>query len=124
MSGIKFDVDKLRYSLECPWARRESAAVLTYGSVKYEASNWRKIEKERYHDALRRHVGAMLIGEVVDPENQLLHASEAETCVHFLAGLELQENPELRKTFDERYKYAIKVAHEMRKDRLARLEAK
>lgn len=42
--GMKFDTGKLSYSLLPQAALSWTVAVLTYGSVKYDRSNWAKVD--------------------------------------------------------------------------------
>lgn len=117
--GVKDDSDKLRYDLIDLDAEAELAAVLTYGSYKYDANNWREVDdaKNRYFGAARRHLSKYMRGEVLDPENRLLHLSEAETCVHFLAALELATG---QYPLAERLPFAIAQAKRIKANRLGR----
>lgn len=89
---MKFDNNKLRYSLIPPIAMRELAKVLTYGAKKYKPNNWQKVDDlERYVDALYRHLEAWRSGETNDPESGLSHLSHAITNISFLLYLTITE---------------------------------
>lgn len=65
-------------------------AVLCYGVEKYEPRGWRKVEPERYEEALIRHIQAWLGGEWEDQETGLPHLSHAATNCLFLLWFEFQ----------------------------------
>lgn len=70
-------------------------AVREYGCKKYKnPENWRKVEPQRYIDALYRHWLAYLSGEKVDPESGLPHLWHLACNVAFL--IELEEKHENR----------------------------
>lgn len=71
--GIKYDKGKLRWSLLPMEELEEVVKVLDYGATKYAPNNWKKIDTERYMDALMRHMAAYLQGETEDPETKLHH---------------------------------------------------
>ena len=86
IKGIKFDNGKRRWSL-LPW--RELGAVidvLTTGAKKYSDNNWKYVEdgKNRYYDALMRHLTAWWDGEKNDPEDGLHHLAHAICNILFL----------------------------------------
>ena len=84
--GFKFDTGKLQYSLIPPETTQALAEVLTFGASKYAPNNWQIVEnaKQRYLDALYRHLTAFRLGEELDPESGLHHLSHALTNVAFL----------------------------------------
>lgn len=89
---MKFDENKLKYSLIPPEVLEELAKVFTYGANKYEINNWKKVDnKTRYVDALYRHMEAWRKGEKVDKESKLMHLSHAMTNIAFLIYFELKE---------------------------------
>ena len=92
-TGLKYDSGKLRYSLVPPIAMRALAEVLTFGALKYAPNNWQLVDngKERYLDALYRHLEAYRSGELVDPESNLPHLSHAITNIAFLLHFESKE---------------------------------
>lgn len=91
-AGLKSDADKPRWSLlmqGCAKALAGVAAVLTFGAKKYAAHNWKQVEnnKERYRDALYRHLNAIEGGELVDPESGLPHWDHVTCNALFLSQL-------------------------------------
>lgn len=64
-------------------------AIREYGCKKYhDPENWRKVEPQRYHDALYRHWLAYLEGEVNDPESGLPHIWHCACNIAFLIEME------------------------------------
>lgn len=90
MKGVKFDQGKLRYTLVPPRALRLIVEVLEFGAGKYSVGNWAKVPdaKQRYKDALLRHIYAYLEGETIDPESGVHHLAHAACCILFLLELE------------------------------------
>lgn len=89
--GRKDDAGKPRWGL-LPWRALGSVVdVLTYGAKKYAPHNWQKVPeaRERYEDALERHLVAWRLGENVDPESGLPHLAHAACCLLFLLAFEL-----------------------------------
>ena len=68
----------------------EMAKAMTFGSIKYEPENWRKVDnaQDRYLAALLRHASAISRGETHDPETGLHHAAHAMCCASFLVELQ------------------------------------
>lgn len=98
-TGMKFDCDKVRMDLLDVSAINQLAAVLTFGSKKYAAHNWRGgISTSRLLAALLRHVFNYLGGQDNDEESGLSHIAHAMCCCMFILGL--QHRPEL----DDRHK--------------------
>lgn len=118
--GMKFDTDKLSYSLLPRAALAWTTAVLTYGAIKYARGNWEHVEQwdERYYDALIRHLEAWRAGEYFDEETSLPHLAHAACCVVFLLGKQHPTLDELPK----RLAYALSVARKIRSSREARPE--
>jgi hypothetical protein len=98
--GTKYDKDKLQYSLIPPYALEQVAKVLTEGLKKYkERDNWQKVPdaKQRYTDAMLRHIQAVLKGEMFDTDSTdptIPHL--AAVAVNALFLLELAYNPKLK----------------------------
>lgn len=84
--GQKFDSLKMRYSLLPKNALNQVIGVLEYGARKYAPDNWQRVDnaRERYYDALMRHVDAWWQGEVRDSESGLHHLAHATCCALFL----------------------------------------
>jgi hypothetical protein len=76
-----------------PRALLEVGAISRYGAEKYKLTyndiNWARVEggRERYSDALARHITGEFIDGPVDPESGMLHAAMA--AWNALARLEL-----------------------------------
>lgn len=64
----------------------EIARVLATGAAKYGRKNFHTspIKANVYGGAIRRHVGAWLDGEDLDPESGLSHIAHIGACVHVL----------------------------------------
>ena len=98
--GVKYDSDKLQYSLIPPYALEAVAQNLTDGLKKYpERNNWAKVSnaQERYMDALYRHLEAHRKGEIYDTDNvnpENTHMAAVVANAMFL--LEFMLNPELK----------------------------
>jgi hypothetical protein len=91
-AGLKFDGGKPRWSLlmqGCHSALNGVAEVLTFGAKKYAAHSWQQVEnnKERYRDAMYRHLNAIERGEVLDPESGLPHWDHVACNALFLSEL-------------------------------------
>lgn len=107
--GVKHDDGKLRYDLLDDAAMDELVAVLTVGAIKYDDNNWRKLDNldARYTAAGRRHDSADRQGELLDPEDELMHLAHEMCCVMFRLAKKLEEHPELNKNRKERLARAI-----------------
>jgi hypothetical protein len=88
--GRKFDYGKPLYSLISSFFLKEFADVLTLGSQKYDKNNWLKVPdaRERYKDALLRHIHQYIMGETHDQETGKHHLSHAVCNLMFLYELE------------------------------------
>ena len=90
----KADAGKPNLSLVPKQIIYEIEKVRSFGSKKYkDPDNWKKVELERYHQALLRHTLAMWndIG-AKDKESGLLHLSHMATNIAFI--LELMNDKE------------------------------
>ena len=87
----KADAGKLKITLVPRQIIREIAAVRMYGNQKYPeggGDNWKKVEPQRYRDALMRHLLAYLDDpDSVDEESGLPHLSHAACNIAFLCEL-------------------------------------
>jgi len=91
-TGMKFDGGKPRWSLLMAGmskALEGVAKVLTFGAQKYAAHSWRTVPegKDRYRDALYRHLAAIEQGEELDPESGLRHWDHVICNALFLSEL-------------------------------------
>lgn len=94
MNGQKNDNGKTDFSLIPPLGEEEFAKVLTFGALKYDRDNWKKVPDadSRYYNALRRHLNSYKSGEHVDKESGLSHLAHAMCCIAFLLEMELEQN--------------------------------
>lgn len=87
----KADAGKPRITLVPRRIVWDIAAVREYGTAKYhnDQDNWRKVEVDRYRDALCRHLLAYLDDpESVDAESGLPHRWHMACNISFLCELE------------------------------------
>jgi hypothetical protein len=93
MNGVKYDNDKLRWSLLPFGPIQEVIKVLMYGSKKYEDDNWKKVDnaKERYFNAAMRHLTEWWEGEKLDDETGISHLAHSICCLLFLLWFEGSE---------------------------------
>jgi hypothetical protein len=83
--AVKADGEKTRYELISPTFKRALAEVLTSGAKKYADHNWRKgFAWSRLLGAIERHVEAIKLGELHDPETGKLHTAHLACEVMFL----------------------------------------
>lgn len=71
-------------------------AVREHGTVRYgDPENWRKVEPERYHEAILRHTLAIWQDPyAVDPESGLLHLEHIATNIAFLLQMRKERGGE------------------------------
>lgn len=88
----KADAGKLQLTLVPGNIIRAVAVVRMYGNAKYPEGgpdNWKKVDKQRYRDALYRHWLAYLDNpEAVDPESGIPHLWHLACNVAFLCEME------------------------------------
>lgn len=98
--GTKYDDEKLQYTLVPPYALQEIARNLTVGLRKYkERNNWQKVPnaKQRYMDALYRHLEAIRRGEIYDKESGAENMPHmAAVAVNAMFLLEFMLDPNLK----------------------------
>lgn len=97
--GMKFDNDKPRTELlmkGMPRALLEVAKVLTHGAEKYDAHNWKLVDRgeDRYWGAKSRHELLRASGEDFDTDSGLLHLAHEACNALFLLELELVKRAE------------------------------
>ena len=90
--GRKDDSGKILAGIlyeDFPHALTAVAEVASFGAKKYARGNWKNVlaGRERYNDAMHRHLLAHCCGEKVDTESELLHLAHA--AWNALAVLEL-----------------------------------
>ena len=87
LTAIKFDANKLDWSL-IPWdSVEEILKVLEFGKAKYSSWNWATGEGFKYtrvFNSLLRHLFSWIRGEDNDPESGLSHLAHAGCNVFFL----------------------------------------
>lgn len=90
LQEAKSDAGKIRPTLVCSSLIRAVAEVREYGTRKYhDPENWRKVEPERYRDALYRHWLSYLDGSgAVDEESGLPHLWHIACNIMFLIEME------------------------------------
>ena len=90
--SAKADAGKLQITLVPRQIIRDIAAVRMYGNQKYPeggVDNWKKVEPQRYRDALMRHLLADLDDpDSVDKESGIKHLKHAACNLAFLCEME------------------------------------
>ena len=85
----KADSGKIRPTLVPPSLVWAVAQIREYGCMKYkDPDNWKRVEPQRYRDALYRHLLAYFSGETNDEESGLPHLWHAACNIAFLIELE------------------------------------
>ena len=86
----KADAGKLQITLVPRQIIKDIAEVRMYGNKKYgDPNNWKNVEKERYRDALMRHLLAYLDDpDSIDDESGLKHLKHAACNMAFLCEME------------------------------------
>ena len=88
----KADAGKIRPTLVPVSLIEAVAAIREYGCSKYnDPENWKRVEPERYRDALYRHLLAYLKGEKNDEESGLPHLWHLACNAAFLIEMEEYE---------------------------------
>lgn len=89
----KRDEGKLQISLVPMQIVRDIAEVRMYGNRKYgDPENWRQVEKQRYIDALLRHLLAYLEDpDGVDEESGIKHYKHVACNLAFICEIERKE---------------------------------
>ena len=72
MKGVKYDEGKPRWDLLPLKEVEDIVRVLTFGSLKYEDDNWKRVpnQRKRYFAAMMRHLTAWWEGEKNDAEGR------------------------------------------------------
>lgn len=94
--GVKYDGDKLRWSLLPLEAVKEVVEVLEYGAKKYAPDNWRKVPEaeQRYWNAAMRHIVAWKTECSLDKETNRSHLAHAACCLLYLLAFEQEARNE------------------------------
>ena len=88
----KADSGKIRPTLVPASLVTAVANVREYGCKKYhDPENWKRVEPQRYLDALYRHLLAYLSGEKNDKESGLPHLWHMACNIAFLVDLERKD---------------------------------
>lgn len=96
--GVKYNEGKIQYSLIPPYALQEVARNLTIGATKYKKFNWMFVPnaRERYLDALMRHLESYRRGVKYDPESSVPDMHELSAVIaNAMFLLEFDLNPNL-----------------------------
>lgn len=93
-AGVKYDEDKLEPSLLPKGVLNSVLKVLGFGAKKYAKDNWMKVpnHKERYYNAMQRHITQWWEGEKYDSETGENHLAHAICCAMFLLWFDNQDN--------------------------------
>lgn len=77
--ALRFNEDKLDYSLLEPYAIQELVRVFHEGAKKYEPNNWLNggMDYSKMLASLKRHIAAFELGEDIDPETGCHHMAQA-----------------------------------------------
>lgn len=87
--AVKADGGKIKPTLVPPSLITAVAKIRGYGVEKYgDPENWRKVEPQRYRDALYRHWLAYLSGEECDKESGYPHLWHLACNAAFLIEME------------------------------------
>jgi hypothetical protein len=99
--ALRHNSGKIRYDLIPPLANREYAKVWTQALEKYDEGNWEKgMPWTEVIASAMRHLEAIRIGEDIDEESGLLHASHLQCNAAMLT-----EYYFTKQDFDNRKKY-------------------
>jgi hypothetical protein len=91
--GVKYDEDKLQWSLLPFRSLKEVVAVLGFGAKKYAPDNWQRVPeaRTRYVDAAFRHLTDWHLKERLDGETGKSHLAHAICCLLFLLWFEQED---------------------------------
>ena len=95
--GVKYDGNKLLWGLLPLEAVQEIVRVLTFGAKKYAKDNWKYVvdARERYYDAMQRHIIAWKLGERADKETGIHPLAHAGCCLLFILWLDLTQKRDI-----------------------------
>lgn len=110
MVGLKYDTGKPMMSLIPPEAEEALAWVLTFGTKKYEAENYREgIHFSRILSAAYRHLNKYRRGDFIDDESKLPHLWHSFCCIAFLIVYE--SDPKKYGEFNDLFFYRPEQNH-------------
>lgn len=126
MSGVKFDDNKPRITLNPGASMIGQAYGMTIGAEKYSAHNWTEgMDVSRLLDAAMRHIMMFSMGEDLDPEtmmNHLWHAMDSVSMAH--DTLLLHPDRDDRKKLTEEQLKRVRATMEQGAKALAAFKAK
>ncbi len=95
--GLKDDKQKPRWSLLPKGTVSQVVDVLEFGAKKYAPNNWMLVERhrQRYYDAIVRHLEAWWKGEQKDPDSGLHHLAHVACSALFLLWFDDQPEKHL-----------------------------
>jgi hypothetical protein len=101
-AGVKYDIDKPKFSLMKHDALLEMVKVLTFGAQKYSPDNWRKLDdaRTRYFDAANRHMWQWFSNERYDSESGYHHLAHAMASLMFIMQMDLEDADDRQLSFD------------------------
>lgn len=83
--GLRYNEDKLKWSLVDFDSLENMVHVLMYGEKKYDSHNWKKgLPYTSTVESMLRHLYAFLKGEDIDPESGLPHTGHIMCNAMFL----------------------------------------
>jgi hypothetical protein len=98
-SALRYNSNKLRWSLVDFDALEDMVKVLVFGSKKYADNNWKKgLKTTEIFESIMRHLSAYMRGEEFDLESGLPHTGHILCNAMFLSYME-----KYKKDFDTRF---------------------
>ncbi len=92
--ALRYNQDKVQWSLVDYKSIEPMVRVLEYGCFKYSKDNWKKgMPASQIIESMLRHTYKLLEGELVDPESGIEHVGHIQCNAMFLAYV-LREKPE------------------------------
>lgn len=99
-SAMRFNSDKLRWSLVDFDALDDMVKVLEFGAKKYDDNNWKKgLKTPEIFESIMRHLVAYMRGEDIDSESGLPHTGHILCNAMFLSYMQ-----KYKSDFDTRIK--------------------
>jgi hypothetical protein len=93
--GVKHDKGKPRMSLVPLECLESVIRVLEFGAEEYSVDNWKTVPgaRDRYYDAVHRHMNEWRKGVLIDPKSGEPHLSHAISSLLFLDWFDITETP-------------------------------